>query len=247
MMTVNRKQEKRYAKEVLRSAQVSPYVFTIIFLVVSLVLNGVSLTMGSPGLENVYMIGAYELPLPTLITLPPVLVTFLGLLISLLLTTLTYGYYSYSMTVRSGNFAEYGTLLDGFTYVGKIVLLEIVLFCKIFVWSLLFIVPGIVAAYRYRFARFNMCENPDIGIMEAIYMSKAQTNGLKWQLFVMDWSFFGWDLLVSLTLGIVNIYVMPYRTQTELGFYEYGKHASGVKPVRDDPAASDGQFHSMDF
>lgn len=244
---IDRRQEKAYAKDVLKRARVSPYLFTAIFVVVNAVLNGLSLTMSSPGMENVYIVGAYEFPLPTLITLPVPMVTFLGLLMSLLLSTLMYGYYSYSMTVRAGNYAEYGTLLDGFTYVGKIILLELVMYCRIFLWSLLFIVPGIIASYRYRFARFNLCENPDLSITEAINMSKAQTQGLKMELFVMDWSFFGWELLSALSGGILNIYVLPYRTQTELGYYEFGKHRSGVKPVNDPFEANDGQFHPFDM
>ena len=46
-------------------------------------------------------------------------------------------------------------------------------------WTLLLVVPGIVAAYRYRFAMLNLCENPEIGVMEALNMSKAQTAGLQ--------------------------------------------------------------------
>ena len=71
-------------------------------------------------------------------------------------------------------------------------------------------IPGIVAAYRYRFAMLNLCENPEIGVMEALSMSKAQTLGFKWQLFVLDLSFIGWNILVGLTLGILDIWVAPY-------------------------------------
>ncbi len=44
----------------------------------------------------------------------------------------------------------------------------------IFLWTLLFIIPGFIAAYRYRFAVSNLCENPDMGVMEAINMSKPR-------------------------------------------------------------------------
>ncbi len=242
---IDRKREKSRAKEILRSAQVSPYVFTVLFVVIHTVLNGVITVTGSPEVENIYVFGDFTYTMPTLITLPTIVVTFLSLLTSLLLTTLTYGYYSYSMTVRAGNNAEYGTLFDGFTYVGKIILLEIVMYCRIFLWSMLFIIPGIIAAYRYRFARFDLCENPDLSVSEAIAMSKRQTYGIKGELFLLDLSFFGWDLLVGITLGLLNIYVLPYRTQTELGFYEYGKSHSGVKPVADE-FTHDGQFHPFD-
>lgn len=47
-------------------------------------------------------------------------------------------------------------------------------------WSMLLIVPGIIAAYRYRFALYNLCENPELGVMEALAMSKAQTRATSW-------------------------------------------------------------------
>ena len=98
---------------------------------------------------------------------------------------------------------------------------QIVQYIFVFLWTLLFIVPGIVAAYRYRFAILNLCENPEIGVMEAINMSKAQTAGFKWQLFVLDLSFIGWALLASLTLGILNIWPVSY---THLDVYKRQGH-----------------------
>ncbi len=267
---IDRKFEKSKAKDILRRAQVSPYLFTAIFVAISMVLNGISLVMGSPEVEKLYGYGEFTFAIPRLITLPTVVVTFLGLLMSLLLTTLSYGYYSYSMTTRAGNYAGYDTLLDGFTYVGKVVVLELLIALYVMGWAMLIFVPAIIAAfmprlamlavplvfaalipafmaaYRYRFAHLNLCENPDIRPAEAIRMSKAQTRGLKWKLFVLDLSFLGWNMLVSLSGGLLNIYVMPYRVQTELGYYEFGKAASGVKPTPDEPY-HDGQFHSFDI
>ena len=64
-------------------------------------------------------------------------------------------------------------------------------------WSMLFVVPGIIAAYRYRFALFNLYENPGISVFEALNMSKRQTYGYKSQLFMLDLSYLGWTLLAS--------------------------------------------------
>ena len=61
-------------------------------------------------------------------------------------------------------------MFDGFSLVGKIILLYIVEFFFVLLWSILLLVPGIIAAYRYRFAIYNLCENPGIGLMEAIAM-----------------------------------------------------------------------------
>ena len=72
-------------------------------------------------------------------------------------------------------------------------------------WSLLLVFPGFIAFYRYRFAAYNLYENPDIGIFEALDRSKRQTRGMKMQLFNLDLSYFGWIVLAALPNLIVNI------------------------------------------
>ena len=81
---------------------------------------------------------------------------------------------------------------------GKVILLNLVIYCFTLLWSMLFVIPGIVAAYRYRFALYNLYENPGLNVMEALEMSKRQTRGYKGQLFMLDLSYFGWYLLASL-------------------------------------------------
>ena len=98
----------------------------------------------------------------------------------------------------------------------------------VFLWSMLFIIPGIIAGYRYRFAVYNLCENPDIGVMEAISMSKAQTAGYKGDLFLLDLTFIGWNLLCSLTLGILSIWIAPYIIQTNIGYFQEIKRIKGI-------------------
>ena len=60
---------------------------------------------------------------------------------------------------------------------------------------MLFVVPGFIAYYRYRFALYNLYENPDMDIMEALNLSKRQTQGYKMELFKLDLSYMGWILL----------------------------------------------------
>jgi uncharacterized membrane protein len=74
----------------------------------------------------------------------------------------------------------------------------------IFLWSLLLVVPGIVAAYRYSMAPYLMAENPDIGAFEAIHRSKEMMDGNKGRLFCLHLSFIGWMLLSGVCVGILN-------------------------------------------
>ncbi len=235
---LNRTQLKAEAKAITKGAAVSAYVFTFLFLVISAILNLVSeLSTGSTAAELSSMLET-EIPFPTL-GLSPLMVTFISILISLISVVLSAGYVIYHQGIRRGRTMPYATLFDGFTFVGKIIILQIMVFIFTFLWSLLLFFPGIIAAYRYRFALYNLCENPQLSPSEALNMSKAQTRGYKWQLFVLDLSFLGWNILCALTLGILSIWIMPYIQQTDIGYFEEIKRRSGVGYM----PTGDGQFH----
>ena len=89
----------------------------------------------------------------------------------------------------------------------------------IWLWSLLFIVPGILSTYLYRLAPYLMAENPGLGIREAVNMSKELMAGHKWRLFCLQLSFIGWNLLCMLTLGIGYLWLTPYQNAAEAAFY----------------------------
>ena len=103
----------------------------------------------------------------------------------------------YCLGIRRGEHMPYESLFDAFSFAGKAILLSIVEGIFIFLWSLLFVVPGIIAAYRYSFAMMDLCDNPGLGVMEALDLSKRQTQGYKGQLFLLSLSFFGWLLLAG--------------------------------------------------
>ena len=117
---------------------------------------------------------------------------------------------------------DLGNLLDGFNYWWKLLLLNLVCGFFIALWSLLFVVPGIIAAYRYSMANYILVNRPDIGIMECIRESKRMTQGHKGELFMLDLSFLGWFLLCLVpVLGwILQVWVSPYRSLSVLQYYE---------------------------
>ena len=96
---------------------------------------------------------------------------------------------------------------------------------KIFLWSLLFIVPGIVKAYEYRMVPYIISEDPSLSSREAINLSRRMTNGEKGSMFVLDLSFLGWYLLGVLALGVGILFVEPYveATYAQLYFILKGK------------------------
>ena len=89
----------------------------------------------------------------------------------------------------------------------------------IFLWSLLFVIPGIVKTYAYSMAVYILAENKGKSARECIKESMAMTKGHKWELFVLDLSFFGWALLVAITGGIASIWVGPYIQATFANVY----------------------------
>jgi uncharacterized membrane protein len=108
---------------------------------------------------------------------------------------------------------------------------------KIFLWSLLFIIPGIIAALNYSMSLFIMAQNPEIGIVEAIELSKKMMKGNKGKLFVLYLSFIGWFLLSGLTFGILMLYVYPYTMTTVAIFFNTvsSPHISENKETEFDP------------
>lgn len=88
---------------------------------------------------------------------------------------------------------------------------------KIFLWSLLLIIPGIIKAYEYSMVPFILAENPEMSTKRAFQISKAMTNGHKWDLFVLGLSFILWFIGCIFTCGLLFIYVSPYiyATRTE--------------------------------
>ena len=102
------------------------------------------------------------------------------------------------MDIRRRERSEYAVLFDGFSFTGKIIALNIVINLFVFLWSMLFVFPGFIAHYRYSFALYNLYENPDMDIMEALNLSKRQTQGYKMELFKLDLSYMGWILLSML-------------------------------------------------
>ncbi|GLX70292.1 DUF975 family protein [Paenibacillus glycanilyticus] len=87
-------------------------------------------------------------------------------------------------------------------------------------WSLLLIIPGIIAYLSYSQAYYILQDNPDIGALEAIRRSKQLMKGRKWKFFVLNLTFIGWALLALLTFGIGFLWLSPYIFVTQAHFYD---------------------------
>ena len=158
---IDRRRVKAESREILRSAQVSYKAFFALYLGIIAVMNVLGYLSSASGSGDVLFNGPADL--------------FVTIFSSLLSPILAVGAYLYCMAIRRGEEAEFLTLFDGFSFAGKVILLFLVEGVFIFLWSMLFVVPGIIAAYRYRFAYMNLCANPSLSAMDAPNLSKKQT------------------------------------------------------------------------
>lgn len=110
-----------------------------------------------------------------------------------------------------GENASFGELFASFRIYLPVVAANFLRSLYTFLWSLLFVVPGIVKSYAYSMTDYIIYENPNLSANQAITLSRELTRGAKWELFVLDLSFIGWNLLSALTCGLVGVlYVNPY-------------------------------------
>ena len=90
----------------------------------------------------------------------------------------------------------------------------------VFLWSLLFVIPGVIKSYAYAMTFFIINDNPDISPMDALHESERLMDGHKMELFMLDLSFIFWHLLVIVTFGIASLWVAPYVHASHAAFYE---------------------------
>ena len=97
-------------------------------------------------------------------------------------------------------------------------------------WSLLFVIPGIIAAYRYRMALYLLLDHPEMSVMQCIQESKRMMKGHKGELFVMDLSFLGWASLESIPVFgyAVQVWTTPYISMSYVLYYEALRGAETV-------------------
>lgn len=139
---------------------------------------------------------------------------------------MTLGLVNYYIRLNRGEQAALEDLFTGFRRFVPAFTLHILFAVFVMLWSLLLIVPGIIAAHGYAMAFYIMRDNPGVAALDALRTSKQMMMGHKWQLFMLSLSFIGWWLLCLLTAGIGFLLLVPYVSASHAAFYEDLKHAS---------------------
>ena len=124
------------------------------------------------------------------------------------------------MCFARGESPTVGTMFGSFKFYGRALSTTLLRDVYIFLWMLLFLIPGAIKSYAYSMTTYILCDNPNLTASQALKLSEKMTDGYKGELFIMELSFFGWNLLNTLTLGILGIlYVTPYRCTARAGAY----------------------------
>ena len=142
-----------------------------------------------------------------------------GIAMFILGSIINVGYSAFNLDLVDRRNAELGTLFSYFKNWKVCVLANLLQTVYILLWSLLLIIPGIIATYSYAMTPYILAENPNLSPKEALDRSKQMMIGNKWRLFCLDISFIGWTLLCILTLGIGTLWLNPYMNAARADFY----------------------------
>ncbi|MBE3643978.1 MULTISPECIES: DUF975 family protein [Bacillus] len=136
---------------------------------------------------------------------------------------LTLGGYYLALNIFRENEASIGNIFIWFSEGNRFLksfLLYLLVNLYLFLWMLLFIIPGIIKSFSYSMTYFIINDHPEYSLNEAITESRRMMGGHKMEYFILCLSFIGWFILSCITLGIGFLWLIPYFYTTSAAFYE---------------------------
>jgi uncharacterized membrane protein len=130
------------------------------------------------------------------------------------------GWTAFFLSLSRKQEAQLSQLFEGFQNFTRALVTYLLLILFVLLWTVLLIVPGMIAALSYSQTFFILVENPQMESLDALRKSKTIMKGNRWKLFFLFWRFFGWCLLGILTLGIGFLWIMPYMQTSLARFYD---------------------------
>ena len=131
----------------------------------------------------------------------------------------TFGMNSYFLKVSRDEEVTWKELFGKTNLFGFYIVVTLLMGIFISLWTLLLIIPGIIAEYAYSQVYLVKLDNPELGFMDAIKKSKELMKGYKFKYFLLKLSFIGWVILGLFTFGILYFWLAPYMSVTECNFY----------------------------
>lgn len=144
-----------------------------------------------------------------------------GQIASILLAgPLLLGISSFYLGLARGGKPTIGDIFNGFDDFTNVFMLNLIMGIFVFLWSLLFIIPGIVKSYAYSMAYYIKRDNPSYSWKQCLDESQRIMKGHKADLFCLHLSFIGWEFVCCLTFGIGFLWLTPYIMTSNANFYE---------------------------
>lgn len=122
---------------------------------------------------------------------------------------MTLGYAKYNLNLVDDKNPQFSDIFSQFGRLGTGLLMVFLRAVYTTLWTMLLVIPGIIAQYRYAMASYILYENPEMTANEAITESKLLMKGNKWRLFCLEFSFIGWILLAALCLFPIIMLLAP--------------------------------------
>lgn len=129
------------------------------------------------------------------------------------------GYADFLLKQHDGKETSFHDLFSKFDYWGTGFAQRFLRSLYVILWSLLFIIPGIIKEYSYAMTPFILADHPNLTASQAIDASKEMMEGHKMDLFILSLTFIGWDFLAVLTLNFGYILLNPYQNAAYAAFY----------------------------
>lgn len=183
----------------------------------------------------------------------------------------TVGYSMFCLSIFRSQESEVAQVFYGFERFAKAFGLCFMMGLFVTLWAILFIIPGIIAAYRYSQAFLVMIDHPEYGIMQCLAESKRLMAGNKMKLFCLEFSFFGWALLAMIPavvlgaiIGVTGqqsvlvteltqyvgsigfIWLSPYMSVASVAFYEIANGNLRAGVIEGNATFVDDQFKSAE-
>ena len=143
-------------------------------------------------------------------------------------STVGVGYAKFNLYLIDGIRPSIGAIFSYFRHLKTAVLAELFVTIKVTLGCLLFIVPGIIAAYKYSMVKYILADDPTMSARDALFESARLMNGNKWRSFCFGLSFIGWNMLVAVSFGIAAIWVVPYEQAAFAKFYREIKREKAI-------------------
>jgi uncharacterized membrane protein len=142
-----------------------------------------------------------------------------GILVFLINSPLYIGFISFFLNLSRSKELDLMDIFSGVNIFLKSIITNFLIILYAALWSILFIVPGIIALINYSMTYYLLAENNNLKINQAIKLSKEVMKGNKFDFFILQLSFIGWFLLCPLTLGLGFLWLIPYIQTTNANFF----------------------------